>query len=119
SKATGKYNIELAEWERTANDEKTFRNFCPFFQKQWAKKNSKNETNSKLASYGIANSAQEKIHQQTQSKQEILAKFLALIQGDSDKKMENYEGYRVNNHCDRQGSQSSHHKGQQDKQLQA
>jgi hypothetical protein len=89
-KATGEYDIELAEWERKADDEKTFRNFRPFFQKQWAKKNSKNRTNSKAASYGIANNAQEKIQQQTQSEQEVLAELLALIQGESDKKMEKF-----------------------------
>jgi hypothetical protein len=93
-KATGEYDIELAEWERKPDNEKSFRNFRPYFQKQWAKKNSKNRTNSKSASFGIANNTQEKDKLQQEkenhSEQEALAELLALIQGESDKKMEKF-----------------------------
>ena len=91
-KATGEYDIELAEWERKPNSEKSFRNFRPYFQKQWAKKNSKNRTNSKSASFGIANNAQEKLQHdiENQSEQEALAELLAMMQGESDKKLENF-----------------------------
>lgn len=90
AKQTGEYDIELNNWELKPTADQTFANFRPYFQKEWVRKNHKNRTNTKTASFGIANNAQSKEAPPQQSEQELLSEFMALMQSESDKKLEKF-----------------------------
>lgn len=89
-KQTGEYDIELNNWELKPIADQTFVNFRPYFQKEWVRKNHKNRTNTKAVSFGIANNAQSQETPPQQSEQELLSEFMALMQSESDKKIEKF-----------------------------